>query len=173
MESNLNSAEKLTRQLSTSPCSVLQVLTFAALRLTLTEAQKEHLSAPVVTTRRLGVSTHSIGKARSALSMAPATMRQLLDIFFISAQQFQGYVSDIDNEEVRSATSSDVQTLQLGRRQYCTHKRHHFVPLTCAWHSLKDLMYLLIPAPPNARQALRDRGHSRGSALWSGPLRWP
>lgn len=92
------------------------MLTFAALQLTLTEAQKEHLSAPVVTTRRLGVSTHSIGKARSALSMAPATMRQLLDIFFISAQQFQGYVSDVDNEEVRIVASSDVSIIG-SRRQ--------------------------------------------------------
>ena len=98
MKVNISPLKRVTRQLSA--CLLLQVLTFAALQLTLTEAQKEHLSAPVVTTRRLGVSTHSIGKARSALSMAPATMRQLLDIFFISAQQFQGYVSEVDNEEV-------------------------------------------------------------------------
>ena len=47
------------------------------------------------------------------------------------------------------------------------------MPLMCAWRSLLRLLYLLVPALPNARQALRDRGHSRGSALWSGPLRWP
>ena len=138
----------------------MQVLTFAALRLTLTETQQEHLSAPVITTRRLGVSTHSVGKARSALSMAPATMRQLLDIFFISAQQFQGYVSDVDNEEVQSAPSSDVSRLNSRRRQHSTQQAHSFVPLVCVWHSLRRVLYLMVPAF-NARQAVWNRGHSR------------
>jgi len=83
-------------------------LTFVALRLTLSKAQRERLLGQPVITRRLGVSTSAAGKAQSPLSAAPATMRQLLDSIFISAQQFQGYVFDVDQEEIRLYDSSPV-----------------------------------------------------------------
>ncbi len=82
-------------------CSA-QTLSFVAVRLTLSEAQKERLQPQPVTARRLGVSTTTTtaGKAQTPLGVAPATIRQLQDLIFIAAQQFQGYVFDVNNEEV-------------------------------------------------------------------------
>ena len=84
-------------------CSA-QNLTFVAVRLTLSEAQRERLQPQPATARRLGVSTSTAGKAQTPLSAAPATIRQLQDYISISAQQFQGYIFDVNNEEVRSAS---------------------------------------------------------------------
>ena len=83
--------------------SYLQNLTFVAVRLTLSEAQRERLQPQPVTARRLSVSTTTAGKAQNPLSIAPATMRQLQDYISISAQQFQGYIFDVNNEEVCGA----------------------------------------------------------------------
>ena len=88
--------------LDSSHCFV-QTLTFVAVRLTLSEAQRERLQPQPVTTRRLAVSTSTAGKAQTPLSMAPATVRQLQDHIAIAAQQFQGYIFDVNNEEVRIA----------------------------------------------------------------------
>ncbi len=85
---------------SSSACLV-QTLTFVAVRLTLSEAQKERLQPQPATARRLGVSATAAGKAQTPLSVAPSTIRQQQDLIFIAAQQFQGYVFDVNNEEVR------------------------------------------------------------------------
>ena len=95
---------------SSTPLCFVQTLTFVAVRLTLSEAQKERLQPQPLTARRLGVSTATAaGKAQTPLSIAPATIRHLQDLVFIAAQQFQGYVFDVNNEEVRSALSSPIQ----------------------------------------------------------------
>ena len=63
----------------------------------------------------------SSGKALSALSAAPVTMRKLLDSSFICAQQFQGYVFDTNSEEVRitigQAPETQIITLMWTRAQ--------------------------------------------------------
>lgn len=88
----------------------LQGLTFVALRLTLTHAQKERLLGQPLSSRRLSGGAASSGKALSLLSAAPLTMRKLLDSSFICAQQFQGYVFDTDGEEVRTITGQSPET---------------------------------------------------------------
>lgn len=88
---------------SIGPIYFMQTLTFVAVRLTLSEAQRERLQLQPVTARRLTASTSTAAKRQTPLSMSPATMRQLLDYISISAQQFQGYIFDVNNEEVRTA----------------------------------------------------------------------
>ncbi len=73
------------------------MVTFVAVRLALTEQQREKLMAPP-TSSRLKLS--SGGRPHDLLDAAPATARKLQDIVAIVAQQFNGYVFNLQPGEV-------------------------------------------------------------------------
>ncbi|EIE20201.1 hypothetical protein COCSUDRAFT_67530 [Coccomyxa subellipsoidea C-169] len=75
-----------------------KVVTFVAVRLALTEQQREKLLAPP-TSSRLKLS--SGGRPHDLLDTAPATARKLQDIVAIVAQQFNGYVFNLQPGEGR------------------------------------------------------------------------
>lgn len=92
-----------------------------AVRLALTEAQRERLTSPPTASRLLLTSS---GKPQALLDAAPATARKLQEVIAVVAQQFGGYIFNVRETEVRrwlrltafqvSFTNSKLRYLQQG-----------------------------------------------------------
>lgn len=88
-----------------------QVVTFVAVRLALTEQQREKLMAPPTSSRLMLTSG---GRPHDLLATAPATAKKLQDIIAIVAQQFSGFVFNLRAGEV------SMRSLLLGSCQHCS-----------------------------------------------------